>query len=120
MGNDDKSVKELVLEKSSPFRRKLVYQSVEAKYKNNIHLKLTSSDNDRVLVVQKTTTAKDRELVRKQEFDEFMTRLHSDYGFSEVIDQIVESVSVFFLLKIRVLKSGNQSLFGSKFTRSTF
>ncbi|CAG9830689.1 unnamed protein product [Diabrotica balteata] len=82
---------ELQLPKCNAFFRKLIYQTKEEKYSNQIYLETRQVDKDRVLFVTKLKSPEEeRELARKR-YEENLKELDNFYGFSKLLKVLIKS-----------------------------
>ncbi|XP_050502128.1 poly(A)-specific ribonuclease PARN isoform X3 [Diabrotica virgifera virgifera] len=82
---------ELQLPKCNAFFRKLIYQTKEEKYSNQIYLETRQVDKDRVLFVTRLKSPEEEKQLAKKRYEENLKELDNFHGFSKLLKVLIKS-----------------------------
>lgn len=87
---------EVVLPRCNAFLRRLIYQTVQEKLKDQVSLETRTVNRDKLLVATKPKTREQRENDEQKRIETELKDLDDAVGFSKVLRLLINSVSFCF------------------------
>lgn len=86
----------MVLPKCNSFIRRLIYQTVEAKFKNKVSLETRTVNRDKIFVATRPKTKEEKEREEQKRVKAELKDLDDALGFTKVLRALVNSVVTLF------------------------